>query len=56
MNVGTLLTLNKFPKMVKDRYEWSHDDYSMNMASLPMAKKMAEVLPQQIGLFAGDVA
>lgn len=50
------LTLKKIPKMVKDRCEWGHDDYSLNVANLPMAQKVAEVLPPQDDLFAGDVA
>ena len=25
--------------MVKDRCEWGHDDYSLNVANLPMAQK-----------------
>ena len=32
------LTLKKIPKMVLARCEWSHDDYSLNVANLPMAK------------------
>jgi hypothetical protein len=31
------LTIKKIPKMVKDRCEWGHDDYSLNVANLPMA-------------------
>ena len=50
------LTLKKIPKMVKDRCEWGHDDYSLNVANLPMAQKVAEVLPPQDDLFAGDVS
>ncbi|PKY09546.1 site-specific DNA-methyltransferase [Acidithiobacillus marinus] len=30
------LTLKKIPKMVLARCEWGHDDYSLNVASLPM--------------------
>jgi adenine-specific DNA-methyltransferase len=48
------LTLKKIPKMVKDRCEWGHDDYSLNVANLPMAQKVAEVLPPQDDLFGGD--
>lgn len=47
------LTLKKIPKMVKDRCEWGHDDYSLNVANLPMAQKTA-VVPAQDDLF--DVA
>ena len=50
------LTLKKIPKMVRDRCEWGHDDYSLNVANLPMAQKVAEVLPPQVDLFAGDTA
>ena len=47
------LTLKKIPKMVKDRCEWGHDDYSLNVANLPMAQKVAEVLSPQDDLFGG---
>ena len=50
------LTLKKIPKMVKDRCEWGHDDYSLNVANLPMAQKVAEVLPPQVDLFGGGSA
>jgi adenine-specific DNA-methyltransferase len=40
------LTIKKIPKMVKDRCEWGHDDYSLNVAA-----KAA-----QDDLFAGDGA
>jgi adenine-specific DNA-methyltransferase len=33
------LTLKKIPKMVLARCEWSHDDYSLNVANLPIAEK-----------------
>ena len=45
------LTLKKIPKMVKDRCEWGHDDYSLNVANLPMAQKPVEALPAQDDLF-----
>lgn len=49
------LTIKKIPKMVKDRCEWGHDDYSLNVANLPMAaKKPAE--PAQGDLFTGGEA
>jgi SNF2 family DNA or RNA helicase len=32
------LTLKKIPKMVLARCAWGHDDYSLNVANLPMAK------------------
>jgi adenine-specific DNA-methyltransferase len=31
------LTLKKIPKMVLSRCEWGHDDYSLNVANLPLA-------------------
>lgn len=31
------LTLKKIPKMVLSRCEWGHDDYSLNVANLPIA-------------------
>ena len=34
----TNLTLKKIPKMVLARCEWGHDDYSLNVANLPMAE------------------
>ncbi|MEH8101370.1 site-specific DNA-methyltransferase [Aeromonas veronii] len=33
------LTLKKIPKMVLARCEWGHDDYSLNIANLPMIQK-----------------
>ena len=36
------LTLKKIPKMVLSRCEWGHDDYSLNVANLPMAEPMLE--------------
>ena len=49
------LTIKKIPKMVKDRCEWGHDDYSLNVANLPMAQKKPDA-PEQDDLFAGDAA
>ena len=49
------LTLKKIPKMVKDRCEWGHDDYSLNVANLPMAQKPALAMAAQDDLFAGGV-
>ena len=48
------LTVKKIPKMVKDRCEWGHDDYSLNVANLPMAQTPSQT-PQQDDLFGGDV-
>lgn len=36
------LTLKKIPKMVLARCEWGHDDYSLNVANLPMAAPEAQ--------------
>ncbi|MBA2659581.1 MAG: site-specific DNA-methyltransferase [Nitrosospira sp.] len=63
------LTLKKIPKMVLARCEWGHDDYSLNVANLPMAKveksepaaatsvnkpsKKNKAAPGQGGLFEG---
>jgi adenine-specific DNA-methyltransferase len=47
------LTIKKIPKMVKDRCEWGHDDYSLNVANLPMAQKQV-VAQAQDDLFGGD--
>ena len=49
------LTIKKIPKMVKDRCEWGHDDYSLNVANLPMAAKQPAE-PAQDDLFSGDGA
>lgn len=35
------LTLKKIPKAVLARCEWGHDDYSLNVTNLPMAKPEA---------------
>lgn len=56
------LTLKKIPKMVLAKCEWGHDDYSLNVANLPMAqptvsplagqaRKPKNVNPAQAGLF-----
>lgn len=34
------LTVKKIPKMVLQRCEWSHDDYSLNVENLPQAPEM----------------
>ncbi len=60
------LTLKKIPKMVLSRCEWGHDDYSLNVANLPMAqeapesepapkaKKTKNIAAPQSGLFEGE--
>jgi adenine-specific DNA-methyltransferase len=62
------LTLKKIPKMVLTRCEWGHDDYSLNVAHLPMAQAEPEAAPAakatqtkkaaapQPGLFDGEEA
>jgi adenine-specific DNA-methyltransferase len=43
------LTLKKIPKMVLARCEWGHDDYSLNVANLPMAAPSPPAAPRQAG-------
>ena len=50
------LTIKKIPKMVKDRCEWGHDDYSLNVANLPMAAPKPGAAPAQDDLFGEDGA
>lgn len=40
------LTIKKIPKVVLSRCEWGHDDYSLNVQNLPMAKLEAEPAAQ----------
>ena len=45
------LTLKKIPKMVLSRCEWADDDYSLNVANLPMAQPEPEVdRPKNVSL------
>ncbi|MFI3223276.1 MAG: site-specific DNA-methyltransferase [Methylococcaceae bacterium] len=45
------LTLKKIPKMVLSRCDWAHDDYSLNVANLPMAQPEPEVdKPRNVSL------
>ena len=39
------LTLKKIPRMVLQKCEWGHDDYSLNVENLPMAKP---VVPESV--------
>jgi adenine-specific DNA-methyltransferase len=53
------LTLKKIPKMVLARCEWGHDDYSLNVANLPMAEpdpEAAAAAPRRKGRKADDGA
>lgn len=46
------LTLRKIPNHIRDKCEWGHDDYSLNVANLPQAE--APPSPAQTGLFDGE--
>jgi adenine-specific DNA-methyltransferase len=51
------LTLRKIPNHIRSKCEWGHDDYSLNVANLPMAEKEpAPSPPAQSGLFDGEDA
>lgn len=51
------LTLRKIPNHIRARCEWGHDDYSLNVANLPMAEKKPTPPKAQPGLFdEGDAA
>lgn len=39
------LSLKKIPKMVLARCEWGHDDYSLNVANLPLAQAAEKTEP-----------
>ncbi|WP_310460499.1 site-specific DNA-methyltransferase [Sphaerotilus sp.] len=43
------LTLKKIPKMVLSRCEWGHDDYSLNVANLPLAAPTPAADPATTG-------
>jgi adenine-specific DNA-methyltransferase len=44
------LTVRKIPNHIRSRCEWGHDDYSLNVANLPMAKPKV-TRPKQARLF-----
>ncbi|HET9392571.1 MAG TPA: site-specific DNA-methyltransferase [Candidatus Rubrimentiphilum sp.] len=44
------LTVRKIPNHIRSRCEWGHDDYSLNVANLPMSKPKI-TRPKQAGLF-----
>lgn len=49
------LTLRKIPNHIRSKCEWGHDDYSLNVANLPMAEpEPVPPLPAQGGLFDGE--
>jgi adenine-specific DNA-methyltransferase len=39
------LTIRKIPNHIRSKCEWGHDDYSLNVANLPMAEKEAPPPP-----------
>ncbi|PJJ95681.1 site-specific DNA-methyltransferase [Lysobacteraceae bacterium NML03-0222] len=43
------LTLKKIPKMILARCEWGQDDYSLNVANLPLAKPQPQAQPSPKG-------
>jgi len=45
------LTVKKIPKMVLQKCEWGHDDYSLNVENLPQAPKPAKPIAPQGSLF-----
>ena len=47
------LTIKKIPKMVLQKCEWGHDDYSLNVENLPQAPKPVCTVAQA-GLFGDD--
>ncbi|NOT18094.1 MAG: site-specific DNA-methyltransferase [Sulfuriferula sp.] len=49
------LTVKKIPKMVLQKCEWGHDDYSLNVENLPQAPKPIRA-NVQAGLFGDDDA
>jgi adenine-specific DNA-methyltransferase len=51
----TNLTVKKIPKMVLQKCEWGHDDYSLNVENLPQAPKPVST-NAQAGLFGDDDA
>ena len=42
------LTIKKIPKMVLSRCEWGHDDYSLNVANLPLAETQEEMAEEPV--------
>ena len=49
------LTIRKIPNHIRSKCEWGHDDYSLNVANLPMAEKEAPPPPPaQSTLFEGE--
>lgn len=50
------LTLRKIPNHIRARCEWGHDDYSLNVANLPMAEEVAPPKRQPQLFDEGDAA
>jgi len=51
----TNLTLRKIPNYIRSKCEWGHDDYSLNVANLPMAEsEPAPPTTAQGSLFDGE--
>lgn len=51
----TNLTLRKIPNHIRSKCEWGHDDYSLNVANLPLAEAdPVPPPPAQGGLFDGE--
>jgi adenine-specific DNA-methyltransferase len=50
------LTIKKIPKMVLQKCEWGHDDYSLNVENLPQAPATAPAAVAQGGLFDAEDA
>jgi adenine-specific DNA-methyltransferase len=49
------LTIRKIPNHIRSKCEWGHDDYSLNVANLPMAEKESPPPPPaQSTLFDGE--
>lgn len=45
------LTLRKIPNHIRNKCEWGHDDYSLNVANLPMAEQKPVAVAAQTGFF-----
>lgn len=51
----TNLTLRKIPNHIRNKCEWGHDDYSLNVANLPLAEpEPTPTPPAQSSLFDGE--
>lgn len=50
------LTLVKIPTAILSKCEWGRDDYSLNVANLPMAEQDNEESVDDLPLFGGDAA